>query len=101
MVEMLLAVEIAAKCSMVATRARIALLMHSPAQPTSARLLSDGEGALTVMIFLVGLESSLECLRFDSLSVALVEGAIVGVVANELTMAGSDVCIVCVYVQRL
>ena len=73
--------------------------MHSPAQLTSARLLSGREGALTVMIFLVGLESSLECLRFDSLSVAVVEGAIVGVVADEFTMAGCDVCIVCVYVQ--
>lgn len=66
--------------------------MYSPAQPRLAQLLSDREGALTVMIFLVGLESSLECLRFDSLSVAVVDGAIVVVVADELSVAGCDVC---------
>lgn len=75
--------------------------MHSPAQPTPARLLTDGEGALTVMIFLVGLESSLECLRFDSLSVAAVDGAIVGVVAGELSMVGVTYVAVYEYVQRI
>jgi hypothetical protein len=53
------------------------------------------------MIFLVGLESSLECLRFDSLSVAVVDGAIVGGVASELSMVGCDVCTVRAYVQRV
>lgn len=76
---------------MVATRACNGLLLHSPAQPTSARLLSDGKGALTVMVFLFGLESSLECLRFDSLSAGAVGGAIV-CVAGELDAAGCDVC---------
>ena len=66
--------------------------MHSPAQPTWARLLSDGEGALTAMTFLCGLESSLECLRFDSLPADAVDGAVVYAAAGDLRIAGRDVC---------
>ena len=66
--------------------------MHSPAQPTWARLLSDAKGALTAMVFLFGLESSLECLRFDSVLADAVDGAVVYAAAGDLRIAGCDVC---------
>lgn len=55
-----------------------------PAQSTRARLLSDGEGALTVMTFFCGLVSSLECLRLDSLPADAKDGAIVSAAAGGL-----------------
>ncbi len=66
--------------------------MHSPAQPTLTRLLSDSQGALTVMVFFCGLQSSLESFRFDSLPAGAVDGAIVCAVAGDLMIAGCDVC---------
>lgn len=73
--------------------------MHSPAQPTWARLLSDGEGALTAMTFLCGLESLPECFRFDSLPAGAIDGAIVYAAAGELSAAGCDVCSYALMVQ--
>lgn len=66
--------------------------MHSPAQSTWARLLSDGQDALTVIVFFCGLQSSLESFRFDSLPAGAVDGAIVYAVAGDLMIAGCDVC---------
>lgn len=66
--------------------------MHSLEQPTLARLLTQSLGALTVIVFLFGLESSLGFFRFDSLPAGAVDGAIVDAVASKLVDAGRDVC---------
>ena len=44
------------------------------------------------MAFLCGLESSLECFRFDSLPAGARDGAIVSAAAGGLSTAGCDVC---------
>jgi hypothetical protein len=62
--------------------------MHSPAQFTWPRLPSNEEGALTVMVFLCGLVSSLVCFRFDSLPAGAVDGAIVYAAAGGVSTVG-------------